>query len=67
MLWIRSRQGFEEEADFGRIGVIEVGVVGQGGVAGAVQDGLEDRDEYLQPARTSPINWGGTHKLALCV
>lgn len=28
-------EGFEEELDFGGVGVREVGIVGEGGVAGA--------------------------------
>ncbi len=43
------RHRLEEQADFGRVCVTEARVVGQGGVAGAVQDGLEHRDEHLCP------------------
>ena len=41
-------QVFEQEAQLDGVLVIEVGVGGEGGVAGAGEDGLEGGDESLQ-------------------
>ena len=44
-------QSFDEEEDFGGRGVVKVGIVGQGAVAAAGDDGVERLDEGAEPCR----------------